>query len=121
MRIIDSNPCLAKRLALKGIEKFRKAYRVPMPRRIKNGGIILPKAAGYVWKNIFNKSCELWVLTNKNETRWNCLITGGFGYPLIHSTVYVRPSFEKCKEEWEMVQIVAECLELWFNINVRIP
>jgi hypothetical protein len=122
MRVIDSNPCLAKRVALKGIEKFRKAYKVPMPRRIKNGGITFPVAIGYIWNNIFGKSCELWVVTDEQETRWNCLVTEGMDhYPLIHSTVRTRPSYETCGEEWEMAQSIAECLELWFSTNVRAP
>jgi len=118
MKLIDSSPTLAKRIVLKGIKKFRKAYKVPRPKRIKPpdtpGATHVIHVAAYEWPNIFNKSCEVWVMTDEFETKWNCIVSDGG-----HRNVML--DFSPRTEEWEMAQAVAECLELWFNTNVRAP
>lgn len=118
MKIIDSSPSLAKRVAMKGIEKFRKAYKVPIPYRIRNAAIvspITPICVGYAWTNIGNKKCEVWVLTNREETKWNCFVTDD------KSSMTMPPFINaKCTEECEMAQDVARCLELWFDMNMKI-
>ena len=117
MKIIDSNPSLAKRVALKGIEKFRKAYKVPIPHRIRNAIVapITPICVGYRWTNMGNKRCEVWVLTDRTETKWNCFVTDNES-----STTWLRLINSPCTEEYEMAQAVAECLELWVGMNVKI-
>ena len=117
MRLIDSNPCLAKRIALKGIAKFRKAYKLPKPQRIRNADFAhYPVYVGYVWDNVCGKSCELWVITDEKEARWNCLVASN-----IDCFTFYHTKYEICSEDWKMVQSVVECLELWFSINVRAP
>lgn len=110
MRTINSNETLAKRILTKSIEKFRRAYKVPRPKRIypriENAPYIIHVAV-YRWEDIFNKACEIWVMTDELETKWNCIVK--------HTNM---SGFIPCTEEWEMIQLVTDYLETWFKFHI---